>query len=221
MELAGEVTGPLLSRVPAAFHGRADDVLLAGLAAAVARWGGRRDVLVDLEGHGRQEDLFPGADLSRSVGWFTSMHPARIDAGELEWADLAGGGPAAGHAVKRVKEQLRALPGPLGYGLLRYLNPDTAPALAALPSRRSASTTWAASPPRAGTGNRSTAACPAVRTPPPRSGTQSRSTPSSWATPSAPPGPGPGPPTPRRRSSPWPPPGARRSPGSPGTPEAA
>ncbi|WP_203895674.1 non-ribosomal peptide synthetase, partial [Planobispora longispora] len=133
VELAGEVTGPLLSRVPAAFHGRADDVLLAGLAAAVARWGGRRDVLVDLEGHGRQEDLFPGADLSRSVGWFTSMHPARIDAGELEWADLAGGGPAAGHAVKRVKEQLRALPGPLGYGLLRYLNPDTAPALAALP----------------------------------------------------------------------------------------
>ncbi|WP_189241736.1 non-ribosomal peptide synthetase, partial [Planobispora rosea] len=133
VELAAEVTGPLLGKVPAAFHGRADDVLLAGLAAAVARWGGRRDVLVDVEGHGRDEEILPGADLSRTVGWFTSMHPVRIDAGELDWADLTGGGTAAGEVVKRVKEQLRALPDPLGYGLLRHLNPVTAPVLAALP----------------------------------------------------------------------------------------
>ncbi|WP_433361774.1 amino acid adenylation domain-containing protein [Streptosporangium sp. CA-115845] len=132
VELSADVAGPLLGSVPGAFHGNADDVLLAGLAAAVARWSGRRSVLVDLEGHGRQEVL-PGVDLSATVGWFTAVHPVRIDAGPVDWADLKNGGQAAGQAVKRVKEQLRALPDPLGYGLLRYLNPDTAPVLAALP----------------------------------------------------------------------------------------
>ncbi|WP_433258995.1 amino acid adenylation domain-containing protein [Streptosporangium sp. CA-135522] len=132
VELPPEVTRPLLGEIPAAFHGRADDVLLAGLAAAVARWSGERSVLLDLEGHGR-EDLFPGVDLSRTVGWFTAVHPVRIDAGPLDWSDLRDGGQAAAQAVKRVKEQLRALPDPLSHGLLRYLNPDTAPVLAALP----------------------------------------------------------------------------------------
>ncbi|MFC4063100.1 amino acid adenylation domain-containing protein, partial [Planomonospora corallina] len=135
VELPREVTEALLGRLPGAFHGRADDVLLAGLAAAVTRWRGDRSVLVDLEGHGRH-DLPGGTDLSRTVGWFTCMHPARIDAGEAGttgWTDLLAGGPAAGAAVKRVKEQLRALPDPLGYGLLRHLGPETAPVLAALP----------------------------------------------------------------------------------------
>ncbi|WP_343967259.1 amino acid adenylation domain-containing protein, partial [Streptosporangium amethystogenes] len=132
VELPADVAGSLLGSVPGAFHGNADDVLLAGLAAAVARWSGRRSVLVDLEGHGRQQ-ILPGVDLSATVGWFTAVHPVRIDAGPVDWADLKNGGQAAGQAVKRVKEQLRALPDPLGYGLLRHLNPDTAPALAALP----------------------------------------------------------------------------------------
>ncbi|MFF5211563.1 amino acid adenylation domain-containing protein, partial [Streptosporangium sp. NPDC000396] len=136
MELPAEVTGPLLNRIPGAFHGRADDALLAGLAVAVARWNGNRSAdrstLIDLEGHGREE-IFPGIDLSRTVGWFTVMHPARINAGPLDWDDLKNGGRAAAQAVKRVKEQLRSLPGPLSYGLLRHLNPDTAPVLAALP----------------------------------------------------------------------------------------
>ncbi|WP_204063187.1 non-ribosomal peptide synthetase, partial [Planobispora siamensis] len=133
VELPAEVAGPLLGRVPAAFHGRPDDVLLAGLAAAVARRSGRRDVLVSVEGHGREEDLVPGADLSRTVGWFTSMHPVRLDAGDIDWADLIEGGPAAGAVVKRVKEQIRALPHPVGYGLLRHLDPVAGPVLAALP----------------------------------------------------------------------------------------
>ncbi|MFD8530672.1 amino acid adenylation domain-containing protein, partial [Streptosporangium canum] len=132
VELPAEVTRPLLGKVPGAFHGRADDVLLAGLAAAVARWSGDRSVLIDLEGHGRQ-DAFAGVDLSRTVGWFTAMHPVRIDAGPVDWNDLRNGGQSAAQAVKRVKEQLRALPDSLSYGLLRYLNPRTAPVLAALP----------------------------------------------------------------------------------------
>jgi non-ribosomal peptide synthase protein (TIGR01720 family) len=133
-----EVTSALLTSVPAAFHARVDDVLLTGLAAAIAEWRKRQDggggFLVDVEGHGRVP-LGEGVDLSRTVGWFTSLHPVRLALGGLDVANVRAGGPAAGRAVKRVKEQLRAAPGDgLGYGMLRYLNPDTAPQLAALPS---------------------------------------------------------------------------------------
>ena len=92
-------------------------------------------MLVALEGHGREEDVVPGADLSRTVGWFTSIFPVRLDPGPVDVADALAGGPAAGSALKRVKEQLRAVPDRgLGYGLLRHLNPETAAELAALPA---------------------------------------------------------------------------------------
>ncbi|WP_344407673.1 condensation domain-containing protein, partial [Dactylosporangium fulvum] len=70
---------------------------------------------VELEGHGREEQVVPGADLVRTVGWFTSEYPVRLPA--------AAGGPAA--VVRGVKERLRAVPdGGIGYGLLRYLAGD-------------------------------------------------------------------------------------------------
>ncbi|HEX2312418.1 MAG TPA: condensation domain-containing protein, partial [Thermomonospora sp.] len=138
LDLDADVTARLLGEVPAAFHGRVNDVLLAGFALAVAEWRRRRgrpaaSVLVDLEGHGREE-LWPGVDLSRTVGWFTSKYPVRLDPGTTDWAAVRAGGAAAGAAVRRVKEQLRALPDHgIGFGLLRHLNPETAPKLAALP----------------------------------------------------------------------------------------
>ncbi|MFJ6194943.1 amino acid adenylation domain-containing protein [Micromonospora sp. NPDC092111] len=138
--LPAERTAPLLTRVPAAFHGRVNDVLLTALALAVTRWRRRRgaqdaaDLLVDLEGHGREE-LDAGLDLSRTVGWFTTVYPVRLDLGRLDLAEAFAGGTAAGRAVKRVKEQLRAVPdNGIGYGLLRYLNADTARRLADRPA---------------------------------------------------------------------------------------
>ncbi|MFC7730067.1 condensation domain-containing protein [Actinomadura keratinilytica] len=129
-----ETTGALLTRVPAAFHAGMDDVLLAALAAALTETRGTGGVLVDVEGHGRIA-LSDGMDLSRTVGWFTSTHPVRLDAGPIDPAEVRAGGPAAGELIKRVKEQLRAVPSDgLGYGLLRHLNPDTAAELAALPA---------------------------------------------------------------------------------------
>jgi amino acid adenylation domain-containing protein/non-ribosomal peptide synthase protein (TIGR01720 family) len=130
-----DVTGALLTSVPAAFHAGINDVLLAGLAAAVAEWCGRTGpVLVDVEGHGR-EPLDAKADLSRTVGWFTSVHPVRLDPGRADFAQVRAGGAAADQVVKKIKEQLRAVPGDgLGYGLLRYLNPATGSALAARPA---------------------------------------------------------------------------------------
>ncbi|MFB9894145.1 condensation domain-containing protein, partial [Planobispora takensis] len=132
VELPAEVTEPLLTRLPAAYHGRVNDVLLAGLALAVARWTGHgTSVLLDLEGHGREE-IFPDADLSRTVGWFTTIHPVRLDPGPPDWDDLSG--DTAARAIKRVKEQLRVIPdNGIGYGLLRHLNPGTASELAARP----------------------------------------------------------------------------------------
>jgi len=136
VSLGEETTEPLLSSVPAAFHGRVNDVLLTGLALAVAEWRARRGrtdgsaVLVDLEGHGREE-IIPGVDLSRTAGWFTVIHPVRLDPGQLAWDEVEAGGPAVGTALKLVKEQLREAPdNGIGYGLLRYANAETAARLA-------------------------------------------------------------------------------------------
>ncbi|WP_316765110.1 condensation domain-containing protein, partial [Streptomyces herbicida] len=134
-----DVTHGLLTQVPSAFHAGVDDVLLAALALAVGAWrrgrggGSRDDVLIDVEGHGR-EPLVEGMDLSRTVGWFTSMYPVRLDPGPVDVAEVLAGGAAAGRAVKRIKEQLREVPGDgLGFGMLRHLNPETACVLAELP----------------------------------------------------------------------------------------
>jgi amino acid adenylation domain-containing protein/non-ribosomal peptide synthase protein (TIGR01720 family) len=122
--------------VPTAFRGGADDGLLAGLALAVARWRETRGLseastLVRLEGHGREEHVVPGADLSGTIGWFTAMYPVRLDLTGIDVADAFAGGPAAGKAIKAVKEQLRTVPDHgIGFGLLRHLNPGTAAALA-------------------------------------------------------------------------------------------
>ncbi|MFI9599854.1 amino acid adenylation domain-containing protein [Streptomyces sp. NPDC052043] len=135
-------TGPLLARVPAAFHCAVEDVLLTALALAVPQWRRRhlRDhlggsgVLVDLERDGR-EPFAEGQDLSRTLGRFTTAHPVRLDAGAVERSELTARGAAVSNAVKAVKEQVRAVPdGGVGYGMLRYLNPRTAPVLAELPS---------------------------------------------------------------------------------------
>ncbi|GGX52917.1 non-ribosomal peptide synthetase [Streptomyces noursei] len=134
--LPAEVTDRLLMALPAAYHGGVNDGLLAGLALAVARWRTERGVpessaLIRLEGHGREESAVPGADLSRTVGWFSSMFPVRLDVTGFDMADAFAGGPAAGGVAKAVKEQLRAVPDKgIGYGLLRYLNLRTAAALA-------------------------------------------------------------------------------------------
>jgi len=115
VSLTVEETQALLQEVPAAYRTEINDALLTALAQTLARWTGSRTVLIDLEGHGR-EDIFDDVDLSRTVGWFTALFPVRLN---LEGAD----GP--GEALKAVKEQLRRVPNRgLGYGLLRYLNGD-------------------------------------------------------------------------------------------------
>nr|UTI67656.1 AptD3 [Actinoallomurus sp. ID145808] len=140
VRLPGEVTEALLTALPSRFHCGPNDGLVTGLALAVAAWRRTRgvaesSVLVNVEGHGREETVVPGADLSRTVGWFTTIFPVRVGAGGVDLDEAFAGGASAGRAVKAVKEQLRAVPDRgVGYGLLRYLNPDTAGELAQLPT---------------------------------------------------------------------------------------
>jgi amino acid adenylation domain-containing protein/non-ribosomal peptide synthase protein (TIGR01720 family)/FkbM family methyltransferase len=138
VELAPAITRELLTRVPAAFHGGINDALLTALCLALVDWCRRRGrdsnraVLIELEGHGR-EDTFEDVDLSRTVGWFTNLFPVRLDLDGIELDEALAGGATLGRAVKVIKEQLRAIrTNGLGYGLLRHLNPDTGPQLAAL-----------------------------------------------------------------------------------------
>ncbi|WP_336116562.1 amino acid adenylation domain-containing protein [Streptomyces sp. PTD9-10] len=138
VQLPGDLTEAVLTSVPAAYRSGVDDVLLTALVLALARH--RRGVtddatVVRLEGHGRYEELAPGADLSRTAGWFTTVHPVRFDLSGIDVDEAIAGGAAAGDALKRVKEQRRALPDQgIGYTLLRYLNDETAAVLRPYPA---------------------------------------------------------------------------------------
>ncbi|HSS50399.1 MAG TPA: condensation domain-containing protein, partial [Thermoanaerobaculia bacterium] len=106
ISLDAEETGALLREAGGAYRMQAQEVLLTALGRALG------EVQVDLEGHGRAEDLFAGVDLTRTVGWFTAIYPVRLAASGLE----------EGEALRTVKERLRSVPdGGLGYGLLRDL----------------------------------------------------------------------------------------------------
>ncbi|MFJ5296286.1 amino acid adenylation domain-containing protein [Pseudomonas sp. NPDC088368] len=113
LTLDAQDTRRLLSEAPAAYRTRIDDLLLAALSQALWQWSGRRRHVISLEGHGR-EDVFENGnalDLSRSVGWFTSLYPVALEADDDAIATL-----------KSVKEAVRAVPEKgLGYGVLKYL----------------------------------------------------------------------------------------------------
>jgi amino acid adenylation domain-containing protein/non-ribosomal peptide synthase protein (TIGR01720 family) len=109
-------TQALLQDVPKAYKTQINDILLTALALTLSSWTDSESVLFNLEGHGREE-IIDGVDLSRTVGWFTTIFPVVIELGNTE--DL-------GTLIKSVKEQLRSIPNKgIGYGLLRYLSQDT------------------------------------------------------------------------------------------------
>ena len=126
VELDVETTRMLLGEVPAAFHAGVDDILLIAFGLALAEFLGigGAPIGVDVEGHGRQEELASDVDLSRTVGWFTTKYPVSLAVGGLDWAQVVAGEAAVGAVIKDAKEQLRVLPDDLAYGVLRYLNPE-------------------------------------------------------------------------------------------------
>ncbi|MFJ9846089.1 condensation domain-containing protein [Kitasatospora sp. NPDC101155] len=132
LSLPAATVKPLLTSVPDRLGADTNELLLTGLALALARWPAcGPSLLVDLEGHGREE-IPAEADLSRTVGWFTTLFPTRFALDGLDAPDAVHGGPTVALALRRVKEQLRAIPRKgLGYGLLRHLDPHARQVLAA------------------------------------------------------------------------------------------
>jgi len=126
MELDTETTRMLLGEVPTAFHAGIHDILLIAFALACEEFlgAGGAPIGIDVEGHGRHDELGPDVDLSRTVGWFTTKYPVALAVGGLSWAQVVAGEAGLGTLIKDAKEQLRALPDPLSYGVLRYLNGD-------------------------------------------------------------------------------------------------
>lgn len=115
VSLSKEQTRNLLQDVPSVYNTQINDVLLTALVQSFTRWTGCSSLLVNLEGHGR-EDLFEGVDLSRTIGWFTSVFPVQL---KLENSIHPG------ETLKSIKEQLRQIPQRgIGYGILRYLSKD-------------------------------------------------------------------------------------------------
>ncbi len=116
----------MLQQAPKAYRTQINDLLLTALARVISRWTGAPHCLIELEGHGR-EDLFDDIDLTRTVGWFTSLFPVKL----VPAANL-------GDSIKQIKEQLRAIPDKgLGYGALRYLGtPQARASLGALQAPR-------------------------------------------------------------------------------------
>jgi amino acid adenylation domain-containing protein/non-ribosomal peptide synthase protein (TIGR01720 family) len=106
-------TASLLRTANAAYRTTPEDLLLATLARALARVRGIARTVVQLEGHGR-EDVVDGIDVSRTVGWFTSVYP---------FALVLHDDRDIGYQIKAIKEDLRSVPHRgVGYGLLRYVS---------------------------------------------------------------------------------------------------
>lgn len=113
--LDSEMTQALLTEVPKVYRTQINDILLTALVTALGRWAQLHEFEISLEGHGR-EDLFDDLDMTRTVGWFTSLFPVRLSYRKDE---------ALGQTIGRIKECMRNIPANgLTYGLLRYLNTD-------------------------------------------------------------------------------------------------
>ena len=131
IDLNVEQTRQLLQQAPAAYHTQVNDLLLTALARTLCHWSGDEQVLVQLEGHGR-DGLFEDMDLTRSVGWFTNAYPLSLSPVMVE------GEVGRAASIKRIKEQLRQVPHKgQGYGVLRYLADEAGrERMAALPQAR-------------------------------------------------------------------------------------
>ncbi len=110
VKLGAEQTRALLQEVPKVYHTEINDLLLSALSSALCSWSGTDQVVIGLEGHGREE-IVQEIDSSRTVGWFTSLYPVQLKAG-INTDTL----------IKGVKEGLRGIPDKgIGYGVLKYI----------------------------------------------------------------------------------------------------
>ena len=117
-ELTAVQTAALQGSAHRAYSTQINELLLAGLSLALGKVFGDGLATIQLEGHGREAALIDeAADISRTVGWFTTTYPVVIE------RIAAGDTGTLLTTVIGMKEKLRAIPNKgMGYGLLRYLS---------------------------------------------------------------------------------------------------
>ncbi len=115
VKLNKKLTKQLLKEAGKAYKTEINDLLLTALAISLEKWTGNNNIIINLEGHGR-EDIFIDTDISRTVGWFTTQFPVCLS---LEKDNNIA------DTIKSIKEQLRAIPNKgVRYGILKYLHPE-------------------------------------------------------------------------------------------------
>ncbi len=121
IRLSEESTSSLLQDAHAAYHTQVDDFLIAALGTTFKRLTGQERLLLHLEGHGRQE-VIKGAQIHRTVGWFTSMYPIILDMSNVDFSQDEA---SLSSHIRATKEMLRQIPHKgIGYGVLKYLSPS-------------------------------------------------------------------------------------------------
>ncbi|MEV2607285.1 amino acid adenylation domain-containing protein [Paenibacillus larvae] len=111
VEWTEQETEQLLKQTNQAYNTEINDLLLTALGMAIHKWTGMQEIVINLEGHGR-EAIMPELDITRTVGWFTSQYPVVLQMKK---------GQDVSERIKTVKEGLRSIPGKgIGYGILRY-----------------------------------------------------------------------------------------------------
>ncbi|MBO9203419.1 MULTISPECIES: amino acid adenylation domain-containing protein, partial [Niastella] len=110
-------TRQLLQTVPRVYRTEINDVLLSALTRTLSKWSKQQQILIGMEGHGR-EVINDKTDLSRTTGWFTTLYPLLLQAPAQD---------EASEWLMSIKEQLRQVPDKgIGYGVLKYLNKTAA-----------------------------------------------------------------------------------------------
>jgi amino acid adenylation domain-containing protein/non-ribosomal peptide synthase protein (TIGR01720 family) len=115
IKLPEDETKQLLQQVSTAYNTEINDILLSALTATLCKWNGNQNIVIGMEGHGR-ETIAVDIDTSRTVGWFTTHYPILLNFEEKSYPD---------NLIKSVKENLRQIPDKgLGYGVLKYLTKE-------------------------------------------------------------------------------------------------
>lgn len=111
IQLSKNHTVDILTSMHKAYGTEINDILLCALGMALKKWTGVEKIIISMEGHGREE-IIKDVNISRTVGWFTSIYPVLLD---MEYTDDLS------YQIKYLKEELRRIPNKgVGYGILNY-----------------------------------------------------------------------------------------------------
>lgn len=106
-------TSQLIHQINSKYHTKTNEILLSALLQTFARWTGQHNLLLEIEGHGR-DLILDNLEVSDTIGWFTNIFPVWLESKKIS---------DTGYTICAVKEQLRSIPNNgISYGMLKYSN---------------------------------------------------------------------------------------------------